>query len=108
MRNIASFGMLIFFDNPTSPTVHEGFQKPVVEGDSQLTIKMLKGLSDDYHNAKNTPTWLSVCKISHRWRLERSLECIHSLVSNIKVITLSHVKCSANKVGDIIAIEGVI
>jgi hypothetical protein len=72
-----------------------GYDKLIIEGDSQIIINMFKSLQH------GSPT----SKITKNWHLEASLEAIQQMLASMPVIIPRHVKRSTNKLADWLANE---
>jgi ribonuclease HI len=65
----------------------QGYEKIIIEGDSQIMINMFKRLQQGS----------STSKISKIWHLETSLDSIQQILASMPVIIPRHVKRSENK-----------
>jgi ribonuclease HI len=74
-------------------TLHKGFHKLILEGDSNLVIKICNKLLN------GAPP----CKISQRWRLSAIIEALPTTLHSLDVLLPSHIRRKSSKVADHLA-----
>jgi len=74
-----------------------GFFPLIIEGDSQIIIRMITKLMNGSH----------IHKVSNSWRMAQMLDLINKWLSQHQAISLRHIKREGNKLADFLANLGV-